>query len=597
MAARLFGGIMDGFFNKVLFVDVGRRISYEKEVPDRVYETFLGGKGLGLRLLLDNNRPGVDPLSPENNLVFAIGPATDSRVHGSARYGVFTRSPQTGFFSESYSGGTVADKISRTGFDAVVLYGASETPVVVEVTVSGVRFHDASGLWGKEAYESEDSVKEMIGIPGAEAVVIGPGGENRVSFATINNNYWRCAGRTGVGAVLGSKKVKALVFHGDRKRGAARPDVLDSHWKSMKDLAKTDKGVATYKRFGTVNMVAVANEAGVFPTRYWSQGKRDDYYEKLGAEAHHKLCRVTPRACPRCFMACGKRSIVKEGRHQGLELEGPEFETIYAFAGLCMIDDIPEVVYLNDLCDRYGIDTITAGNLVAFAMRASSTGRIGEKIDFGDVDATASLLHDMAYGRGLGEELAKGIVHCARVWDMEDEAVHVKGLEPAGYDPRGLKGMGLAYAVSDRGACHLRTTFYKPELAGHIAPDAIEGKARLFLDYEDRATLFDTLIMCRFFRDLNQWDELGAIIAGTTGMDPDRQWLSQIAANVTDAARVFNLREGLTREDDRLPPAMYKRPLEPFGQKITEEELDVLVQDYYRLRGWDEQGRPPSYNG
>ncbi|MFO8057197.1 MAG: aldehyde ferredoxin oxidoreductase C-terminal domain-containing protein, partial [bacterium] len=364
------------------------------------------------------------------------------------------------------------------------------------------------------------------------------------------------------------------------------------HWKDLKDRARTDKGVENYKKFGTVNMVAVSNEAGVFPTGYWKRGRRDDYYDKLSGEAHHKLCRVKAKACPRCFMACGKRSRVKKGRHQGLEIEGPEFETIYAFAGLCLIDDIPEVMYLNDLCDRYGIDTITAGNLASFAMHASKLGIIPEKIEFGDADAVAGLVRDMAYRRGVGEVLSQGILHAAREWDMEDEAVHVKGLEPAGYDPRGLKGMGLAYAVSDRGACHLRTTFYKPELAGHIAPDAIEGKARMLIDYEDRATLFDTLILCRFFRDLDQWEELKKIVSGTTGMAPDMDGLKRIAANVTDAARLFNLREGLTREDDRLPPPIYKTPLEPFGQRISEQELDTLVRDYYRLRGWDRDGKP-----
>ncbi|MFO8056884.1 MAG: aldehyde ferredoxin oxidoreductase N-terminal domain-containing protein, partial [bacterium] len=383
---------MDGFFNKVLFIELGSQSFYEKEVPDRVYESFLGGKGLGLWLLAEHNPAGVDPLSPGNHLVFAVGPATDARVHGSARYGVFTRSPQTGFLSESYSGGTVADKISRTGFDAVVFVGASKEPVVVEVTDEQVLFHDASGLWGKESYESEDAVKQMMGVSQAEVVVIGPGGENMVSFATINNNYWRCAGRTGVGAVLGSKKVKAVAFHGSKKRNSARPELLESHWKDLKDRARTDKGVENYKKFGTVNMVAVSNEAGVFPTGYWKGGRRDDYYDKLSGEAHHKLCKVRPHACPRCFMACGKRSRVREGRHQGLEIEGPEFETIYAFAGLCMIDDIPEVMYLNDLCDRYGIDTITAGNLASFAMHASKLGIIPEKIEFGDADAVAGLV-------------------------------------------------------------------------------------------------------------------------------------------------------------------------------------------------------------
>jgi aldehyde:ferredoxin oxidoreductase len=274
-------------------------------------------------------------------------------------------------------------------------------------------------------------------------------------------------------------------------------------------------------------------------------------------------------------MACGRMSTIQEGRHRGLKIEGPEYETIYAFGGLCLIDSIEEIAYLNDICDRLGIDTITAGNLCAFTIEAARQGRIDYKIDYGEVDAIAELLHKIALREDIGDTLAGGIKQAARQWQLEDMAVHVKGLEPAGYDPRALKGMGLSYATSDRGACHLRATFYKPEISGMIPPDQIEGKAELFLDFEDRLTLFDTLILCRFYRDFYDWDKLAQMIHAVTGIDEGKEGLQQRARQIADIIRRFNLREGLKPEDDHLPKIFHGK-LEDSGKVITEEELESM---------------------
>jgi aldehyde:ferredoxin oxidoreductase len=354
---------------------------------------------------------------------------------------------------------------------------------------------------------------------------------------------------------------------------------------------KDHAATKTYKNFGTPSMVALLNNVGAFPTRYWHQGRMDGH-EKISAEGMHSACDVHPKACARCFMACGKLTKVKEGRHKGLTVEGPEYETIYAFGGLCLIGSIEEIVHLNDLCDRLGMDTISAGNLVAFAMEASATGVISESVPYGDVVAAERLLADIAARRDLGEVLSKGIVAASREWGMEDKAIHVKGLEPAGYDPRVLKGMGLAYATSDRGACHLRSTFYKAELSGQIPPEKLEGKAELFLDYEDRLTLFDALILCRFYRDFYPWEELGQIVRLTTGRDLGKDGLRKVAASIADTVRRFNVREGLTKAHDWLPDRFFDEPLPEKGNAITREELERLRTDYYAVRGWDADGRP-----
>jgi aldehyde:ferredoxin oxidoreductase len=276
---------------------------------------------------------------------------------------------------------------------------------------------------------------------------------------------------------------------------------------------------------------------------------------------------------------------VLSGRHKGLTLEGPEYETIYTFGGLCMIDSIEEIAYLNHLCDSLGMDTITAGNLCAFAMQAFELGKSDYAIRFGDADAAADLLRQISARRDMGAVLSMGIRHAAAVFDMQKHAVHVKGMEPAGYDPRVLKGMGLAYATSDRGACHLRTTFYKPELAGMIDPDQIDGKAELLVDFEDRLTLFDSLILCKFFRDIYPWELLGELVSGATGMDGSQEYLRGVAKNISDKVRAFNLREGMDQEDERLP-ALFHEKLSGSGAVITKEAFTQLLSDYKNIRDW-----------
>ena len=588
---------MKGFFNRVLKIDVSRRSYAIRELTDAELEENLGGKGLATKLLLEENPPGVDPLAPENNLIIALGPVTDTPIYGSSRHGIFTKSPQTGFYSESYAGGKAAEVISRTGYDAIVVRGAATTPVFIEISDEGVIFHPADDLWGLDTYAAEDRALEKIGkkrnggaSERAAAIVIGPAGENLVRFALIENDYWRSAGRTGVGAVMGSKKIKAICFHGKQKRSVAHPEEAAAFAKEILERGKTNPGVANYKKLGTPMMVAALNKAQAFPTQYWSKGVRDDWQE-ISAESLNERCQVTPRACARCFIACGRLTTVKNGPHAGLKIEGPEYETLYAFGGLCLVKTVEEIIWLNDLCDRLGIDTITAGNLAGLAIEASRRGKIEEKFDYGDTDAIAGLLQDIAYRRGIGAILAEGIRHAAARWGLEDIAIHVKGMEPAGYDPRVLKGMGLGYATSDRGACHLRATFYKPELSGMIPADQIDGKAEMFVDFEDRLLIADCLILCRFYRDLYPWEDLARIVRITTGLDWGKEELARYAGHVLSLARAFNLREGMTPADDALPHRFHNEPLPESGQAISEADLHRMIQDYYRLRGWDEKGR------
>ncbi len=580
---------MNGFFNRILNIDLDSATAAIEALDDEPCRRYLGAKGLASWLLAERNPAGVDPLAPDNLLVFATGPVTGTMVWGSSRYGVFTKSPLTGLYAESYCGGKVPEAISATGFDAIVIKGRASCLSVMVITDQGAEIHPAPELAGKDTFATEAAVAEKYigktaGGQKAGTVVIGPAAENGVRFGVIKNNGWRVAARTGTGTVLGSKNVKAIVFKGGCRRPVHDGQGLRSLYKQLAAEARDNPIVKAYKSMGTSQMVNIMNAAGAFPTGYWKRGTCA-HKERINTEALHGRCRVRPHACAKCYLSCGRMTTVKTGRHAGLQIEGPEYETIYAFGGLCMIDSIEEIIHLNHLCDAAGMDTITTGNLCAFAMEARRLGKSDYPVDFGDADATAELIRLIADCRGVGKILAGGIRQAAAAWDMQNEAVHVKGLEPAGYDPRVLKGMGLGYATSGRGACHLRATFYKPELSGLIAPDKIEGKARLYIDYEDRLTIFDTLVLCRFYRDIYTWQMLGQLVEAATGIRATEENLRQIAARISSLVRNFNLREGMDAGDETLPAPFY-RPLEDSGARISKEQFRQLLSDYLALRKW-----------
>ncbi|GAB6194334.1 aldehyde ferredoxin oxidoreductase family protein [Desulfocastanea catecholica] len=586
---------MHGYYKRILTINLTSQTFEIEPVSDQVLAECIGGKGLATRLLLDRNDPGVDPLSPGNHLIIATGPFCGGRLWGGSRYGVYTKSPLTGFYSESYSGGKVPEAIDSAGYDAIILTGKASRPTVLSVHPDGVEFNDAGDLWGMETFTAEKQATERFAMnkegfrkPGA--IVIGPAGEKLVKFAIIANDKWRCAGRTGVGTVLGSKLVKGLVFQGDRKREYGDPAGIAEYAKNFSKSNMTNPGVKTYRKMGTTMMVNLMNNANAFPTKYWSQGSCE-HAESISGEIYHEEHDVKPKACAKCFMACGRMTKLQKGRHKNLQLEGPEYETIYSFGGLCMIKEMEEIAYLNDLCDRLGMDTISAGNLCALIMEAKEQGRIDFNIEYGNAHQTIDLIEKIGSRTDIGHILADGIIAASEKWGLEDLAIHVKGLEPAGYDPRTLKGMGLTFATSPRGACHLRTTFYKPELSGMIPPDQIKDKAEMLIDYEDRLNIFDTLTICRFYRDLYSWEELEKTIQLVTGSNVTIEGLKKTAAHIATMTRQFNIREGFRAEDDHLPKRLHKEVL-PEGGSLSEADMEYMLQDYYLLRGWDSNGIP-----
>jgi aldehyde:ferredoxin oxidoreductase len=572
---------MKGFFNTILRIDLTEQTFTYDSLSDEVLRQTLGGKGLGIHFMLRENPEGVDPLSPENRFIIAVGPITGTKVWSQSRFAAFSKSPATGGFFESYCGGSLAPKIKGCGVDAIIMHGACPKLSFLTVDESGVEFHDAGEIEGKETFLSEEYILEHS-PEGAGAMVIGPAGENLAACACIKSDNWRSLGRGGMGAVLGAKNVKGMSFSGTRKAEVADEEVLK---KVIKGVAKKGKEMPVtkfYQTYGTAGQVKVTNGVGCFPTRYWQSG-RFDKFETLTGDYMVEHFDVSRHGCPTCFLQCTKKNVIKEGRHAGLVVEGPEYETIYSIGGLNCIEGLEEVAYLNDVCDRLGIDTMTAGNLSAFAVEAYKRGKTDFPIDYNEPDRVADIYRAIAYREGVGDILAKGIKQAAKELGMEDVAVHSKGLEPAGFDPRVLKGMGLSYATAARGACHLRGTFYKAELSGEMDPEQIEGKAELQIDYEDRSAIFDTLILCRFFRDFILWDELIDLVKGSTGLSFTKEELELFANRLTQDTRRYNLREGVGSSEDTLPPWILKHANDE-GASLTDSQLETMIKEYNKIR-------------
>ena len=483
---------------KVLLVDLGARRSWIEHV-DASGSFGLGGKVLGVRLLERFLDPGAAPFSAAN--VVAILPSRLSAygMSGSNRFGAFTRSPLTGLWLESYAGGTFARTFTETGWDALVIVGASSNPVHLHVDQEGAHFRPADELWGKDTFAVEQRLLSEL-KPRSAVLCIGVAGENLVPVANVMHQQAHTLGRAGLGAVLGSKKLKAVSV---TSTGPLRPALSERFVQVRNEVAKlaVDSPTASaYREFGTPVMVWICNEAGTFPTDFFSRGVAP-HRRTLEAQQWHEWAVVEHGTCPPCPLRCRKSLTLTTGPQAGRRLHGPEYETIYAFGGSCMVEHARDVAVLSELCNRMGLDTISTGNLVAAAIKAKELGKLAEGPAAGDVEGIAQLVEAIATRSGsLGDLLSRGLDEALAELGMQEWSITSKRLDPAGYEPRRLKGMALSYAVSVRGACHLRATFYKAELAGLL--DGLDDEAYVgtYIDWEDRMLIQDGLTLCRFYR-------------------------------------------------------------------------------------------------
>lgn len=603
-----------GYWNKVAVVNLtDSSVSYIEPTAD-TYKLFIGGIGLGAKFLYEMTRPNVDPLSPDNIIVFSIGPIEGLALASAARMAAVFKSPLTGFFGESLCGGYIGTEMAKAGLDALIITGASEKPVYIYVEDGNVEIKDASHLWGVETIEAEKILWSDLGEK-VQTAVIGPAGENLVKFANIVHGLYQHKikglrggffGRTGGGAVMGSKKLKAIAIKGTLE---VHPADTEAYERLRTEIPmKARETLTTLAKYGTSGIMALTQSTGSLPTRYY-QGGSFDGYDKIGPETMNNTIvkkRITCFACP---VACGRHSVVE---HDGkvLEIEGPEYETLFALAPLCAIDDLKTVVIANDMANRYGMDTITLGNVIAFGMYLSERGMLKEDdigLRFGDGLSLIRAVEAIAFKKGIGKILAEGVKGASEILNAKRYAIHVKGLEFPGYEPRALKGVALAYAVSQRGACHLRHVAYRPNLTGkhpfnpeiQVDRTSYEGHAPYVVEQEDFYAVVDSMIMCKFYTLPTigpvLWDGVTKIYNMATGANIDTIDLRRTGERINNLIRLYNLREGLKKKDDSLPARMFKEPLvfgASSGQIIDRVQFEKMLSEYYSIRGWSKAGKP-----
>jgi aldehyde:ferredoxin oxidoreductase len=580
--------------NKALFVDLCARSSRIDDIDVRG-TLGLGGKVLGLRLLERYLDPDVDPLAPGSILAITPSPIAAYSMSGSDRFAAFTRSPLTGIWLEAYCGGSFARTLRETGWAAVIITGASDAPVRIHVTAEGIEFVPAADLWGKDPTALEAELLPQLNKRSA-VLSIGVGGENLVSIAAVMHEQAHSLGRGGMGAVFGSKRLKAISV---TSPGPIKMEVQEQFVATRREIAKlaTDSPTASnYNRFGTPVMVGLLNETGAFPTDFFTKGAAP-HRATLEAEHWPEWAKIESSTCPPCPMRCRKRLILTEGPEAGRELHGAEYETLYVFGGSCMVEHARDVAKLNERCNLLGIDTISGGNLAAIAIKGKQLGIIPEGPEPGDVEAIDRLLTDIARrSTSLGDTLARGMDEALAQFGMSDWSITSKHMDPAGYEPRRLKGMALSYAVSVRGACHLRSTFYKPELGGMLEGLDDDAYVETYIDWEDRMLLIDSLSMCRFYRDFLTWENVASIATQLNGDPVTVEKLKALAGETMTRIRTLNFRLGSVPADDTVAERFFREATDK-APALDREEFERRIRLYWLKRGWNEDGTVAGTDG
>lgn len=592
--------MLGGYVGKTLRVDLSRKKISSEDLNTQWARMFIGGKGLGAKYLFEELKPNTDPLSPENVMIIMTGPLTGTTAPCASRYAMFTKSPLTGAFLDSYIGGYLGAELKFAGFDAVIIKGKAEKPVYLWITDGKAEFRDAKDLWGLDIHETEKRIKEDLEDKEVKVAAIGPAGENLVKMACITVDLYRHAGRGGAGAVMGSKKLKAVAVRGHQ--GVSVPKIEDfialSQEITKKDVLTADNEWA--KIDGTPGFLRMVQEAGILPTRNFQMGVFE-HVNKIDEVALKEKILVRRRACYGCPLGCGNLTQVKHGPFAGTVVEGPEYETLAMAGANCYISDLEAIAKYNLLCDQLGLDTISTGDAIAFAMECYERGIItmkdtnGLELTFGNVEAYIEMPRLIAYRKSIGNILAEGVRRAAKKIGKGSGrfAVQVKGLEYPGYDPRGSIGMALAYAVSDRGACHLRAWPANSEAFGDLDPFTTEGKAQLVIDDQNLYSVKWSLVVCDFYAI--GYSNIARLCSAATGWDLEEKDVKIIGERVWNLTRLFNVREGLSRKNDTLPERISKDQLKrgrAEGHVVSIADFNIMLDEYYKLRGWDEEGRP-----
>jgi aldehyde:ferredoxin oxidoreductase len=557
---------------------------------------FLGGRGLGTKMLIDEIDANVDALSPENKLIFAAGPLTGTNTPTGGRYMVITKSPLTGTVASSNSGGFFGAEMKFAGYDMIVLEGKSEKPVYINIVDDEVELKDASGLWGKLVI---DTTETLEGIHGEKAKVacIGPAGERLSLMAAIMNDKGRAAGRSGVGAVMGSKNLKAIVVKGSKKVEVKDPAMLKEVFarctKKIRDNGVTGQGLPAY---GTAVLVNIINENGVLPTRNFQESQYS-FAEDISGEtlAEKYLTRKDP--CFRCPIGCGRYCKVDD-----IEGQGPEYETVWAFGADCGVNDLPAVIKANYWCNEYGLDTISAGTTIAAAMELYQRGYItkeelgdGPELVWGSSEAIVEWTKRMGAVEGFGIKLAEGSYRLCESYGVPEYSMSVKKQELPAYDPRGIQGHGISYATSNRGGCHVRGYMISPEILGlpeKLDRFTLEGKAEWTKIFQDFTAAIDSSGLCLFTSFALGADDYADLVNAITGSTYTGAEFIEAGERVWNLERVWNMKAGIAASTDTLPKRLLEDPIVDGPSKGWVTKLNETLPDYYKVRGWSEDGVP-----
>ena len=580
---------MEGWAGKILDINLSDRTIDTMPLDKEMARLFLGGRGLGARLLWDLVGPEVEPFAPENVLIFTTGPITATASQTSNRFNVSTKSPLTGTILHSNSGGWWGMQFKRTGYDALIVRGKADTPVMIEITPDGVVLKDADHLWGKGVFETTETLGQNRNK--RNVLCIGPAGENQVLMAAIMNDKERALARGGAGAVMGSKNLKAIVVEGKEKNQPADKDqfkfMLYETGKLLKASPLTSQALP---EFGTAVVLNVVNEIGALPTRNFQQTQFEGA-DKISGEAITDTILVKNQACWACPITCTRITKTKSGK----EGEGPEYESSWAFGAQCGIDDLDTITEANYLCNDMGLDTISMGNTIGCAMELAEKGLIDADLGFGRADKLLDLVRATATRRGIGDELAEGSYRMAAKYGVPELSMSVKKLELAAYDPRGMQGQGLVYATSSRGACHENGNMLGPEvlaLPRLIDRFATQGKAGIVSVHQNSAAVIDSLVYCKFANMAVAEEFFARVLTAVTGELFTADDLMMVGERVWNLERLYNLREGFTKEDDTLPDRLLNEPVAEGPSEGFVAKLEPMLEEYYAFRGWDKNGIP-----
>jgi aldehyde:ferredoxin oxidoreductase len=551
-------------------------------------EKYIGSKGLAIKYLYEELKPGIDPLGPENKLMFTNGPFTGTPVPCSGKLSVAAKSPATGTINDCSIGGHAGIQIKYAGYDAIIFEGKLKEPGYVLIEDGKVAFKDASDLWGRGSHEAEKILSDRYGHD-YSVLSIGPAGENLVTMSCINSDYYRQAGRGGIGAVMGSKNLKAIVVRGTG--GVEIPNIVEGTKRIIEimqqDVLQEDNTFVF--DYGTTAFLEACNDGGILPVNNFQDATDERWVEYNGDVLLQG--KKGKRGCGSCGLGCGNFLQIGDAI-----CEGPEYESIAVAGPNAGVRDPEAIVKFNQVADNMGLDTISAGDVIIWAMEMTEKSIHDFGIQFGEADKMIQYLELMAKREGIGEDLALGVKACAAKYGGEDFAMHVKGLEYPQYEPRGSWGMSLAYAVSDRGACHMRA--YAPNVevfAAAVPPYTAEGKGQMVYELAEANAVKFSLCICDFWGTLN-YETMAEMLTLVTGRTWTVEEMSEVGRRVINVARAFNQREGFNRKDDTMPKRLAKEALKSgaaAGQSIPQEAFEDMLNQYYDVLGWDRNGMMP----